>query len=126
MAHRRPPLFFQCGEHDVMQLAVVEKKLDALLGEAVVGYSVAYPIGVIGPMLAMLIWQRLWRIDYASEFSSRIACRSGLGPSERSCVTFSSITTPDRSAHVWRASRNPDIGRSKKDCIGVGRYPRCC
>jgi putative transport protein len=40
---------------------------DALLGEAVVGYSVAYPIGVIGPMLAMLIWQRLWRVDYGSE-----------------------------------------------------------
>jgi hypothetical protein len=69
---------------------------------------------------------RFARIDYASEFSSRIACRSGLGPRERSYVTFSSITTPDRSAHVWRASRNPDIGHSKKDCIGVGPCHRCC
>ena len=47
-------------------------------------------------------------------------------PRERSYATSSSITTPDRSAHAWRTSRNPDIGYSKKDRIGVGRCHRCC
>jgi putative transport protein len=32
--------------------------------EPVVGYSVAYPLGVIGPILAILMMQRIWRIDY--------------------------------------------------------------
>lgn len=37
------------------------------LSEAVVGYSATYPIGVIGPMLAMLLVRWLWRIDYGAE-----------------------------------------------------------
>jgi putative transport protein len=40
---------------------------DQLLSEPIVGYSAAYPIGVIGPMLMMLILRRLWRVDYAVE-----------------------------------------------------------
>jgi putative transport protein len=40
---------------------------EQLLSEPVVGYSAAYPIGVIGPMLVMLILRRLWRVDYARE-----------------------------------------------------------
>ena len=32
--------------------------------EPVVGYSVAYPMGVIGPMLVLLVVQRLWKINY--------------------------------------------------------------
>ena len=32
--------------------------------EPVVGYSVAYPMGVIGPILIILLMQRVWRIDY--------------------------------------------------------------
>jgi putative transport protein len=40
---------------------------DQLLSAPVVGYSAAYPIGVLGPMLVMLILRRLWRVDYARE-----------------------------------------------------------
>jgi putative transport protein len=40
---------------------------DQLLAEPVVGYSATYIVGVIGPMLAMLIARRIWRIDYARE-----------------------------------------------------------
>ena len=35
--------------------------------EPVVGYSVAYPLGVIGPILAILMMQRIWRIDYKQD-----------------------------------------------------------
>lgn len=38
--------------------------------EPVVGYSVAYPMGVIGPILAILLMQRLWRINYKQDARS--------------------------------------------------------
>jgi putative transport protein len=40
---------------------------EQLLSEPVVGYSAAYPLGVLGPMLAILLLRRLWRVDYARE-----------------------------------------------------------
>ena len=38
-----------------------------LATEPVVGYSVAYPLGVIGPILAILLMQRVWRVDYRQD-----------------------------------------------------------
>lgn len=40
---------------------------DALLAEPVVGYSVTYPMGVLGMILMIYVLQRLWRVDYAGE-----------------------------------------------------------
>ena len=40
---------------------------DQLLSEPVVGYSVAYPMGVIGMLLAINVMQRIWKINYATE-----------------------------------------------------------
>lgn len=34
---------------------------------AVVGYSLAYPIGVLGPILAIAFWQRRYRINYRKD-----------------------------------------------------------
>lgn len=33
----------------------------------VVGYSVAYPMGVLGPILAVFVMQRLWKVDYRKD-----------------------------------------------------------
>jgi putative transport protein len=44
-----------------------EHEREQLLAEPVVGYSVAYPVGVLGVILAIVIAQRRWRIDYARE-----------------------------------------------------------
>ncbi len=33
----------------------------------VVGYSIAYPVGVLGVILAVALTQRLWRVDYQAE-----------------------------------------------------------
>ncbi len=41
---------------------------DALSQQAVVGYSLAYPLGVLGVMLGLFLLQRLYKIDYAAEF----------------------------------------------------------
>lgn len=40
---------------------------ELLLAEPVVGYSVAYPMGVMGVVLAISLVQKLWKIDYGEE-----------------------------------------------------------
>lgn len=40
---------------------------EATLAQPVVGYSVAYPVGVVGALLAIFLAQRLWRVDYRAE-----------------------------------------------------------
>lgn len=41
----------------------------ALLTEPVVGYSIAYPVGVLGTIAAIAAAQRIWAIDYRREAS---------------------------------------------------------
>ncbi len=41
--------------------------VEALLAEPVVGYSVTYPMGVLGPIFAILVMSRIFRIDYRKE-----------------------------------------------------------
>ncbi len=43
---------------------------EQMLAEPVVGYSIAYPMGVVGMILAIGLAQYLWKIDYASESKS--------------------------------------------------------
>ena len=40
-------------------------QLDQLLAEPVVGYSVTYPMGVVGLLIAIGVMQRVWKVDYA-------------------------------------------------------------
>lgn len=40
---------------------------DTALAEAVVGFSVVYPVGVLGRMLVIAFTLRLWRVDFAAE-----------------------------------------------------------
>lgn len=40
---------------------------EALLAEPVVGYSIAYPVGVVGMILAIVVSQRVWKVDYRQE-----------------------------------------------------------
>jgi putative transport protein len=47
--------------------ALPKPALDQLLAEPVVGYSVAYPMGVIGTMLAIFLLQRIWKVNYEKE-----------------------------------------------------------
>ncbi|MDR9450021.1 MAG: aspartate:alanine exchanger family transporter [Acidimicrobiia bacterium] len=41
--------------------------LDQAINQPVVAYSVAYPMGVLGMILAIYTLQRMWKIDYAAE-----------------------------------------------------------
>jgi len=40
---------------------------EAVRAQPVVGYSIAYPVGVLGMIVALLIARRLWRVDFAAE-----------------------------------------------------------
>jgi putative transport protein len=52
---------------DVIRTTAPAATREQLLAEPVVAYSATYLIGVIGPMLAMFILPRLWKVDYARE-----------------------------------------------------------
>lgn len=46
---------------------VTDAELAGLLADPVVGYSLTYPIGVVGLIFAAVVLQRLWRVNYADE-----------------------------------------------------------
>ena len=47
-----------------------KETLDQLLAAPVVGYSLTYPMGVIGAVLAISLAQKIWKTDYAAEARS--------------------------------------------------------
>ncbi|XSG76973.1 aspartate:alanine exchanger family transporter [Herpetosiphon llansteffanensis] len=56
---------------EYLKSALPEQQLAAVVNDPVVGYSIAYPMGVVAMMLAIVLVQRLWRVDYAKELASR-------------------------------------------------------
>ena len=55
------------GVLDTMSGEAEGEALNQLLEETVVGYSLSYPMGVLGVMIAILIMKRLLRIDFKKE-----------------------------------------------------------
>ncbi|HRH45901.1 MAG TPA: aspartate:alanine exchanger family transporter [Pyrinomonadaceae bacterium] len=47
-----------------------DTEITNLLADPVVGFSLAYPMGVLGLIFAIIIVRRLWRVDYAEEAKS--------------------------------------------------------
>ena len=41
--------------------------VETVASEPVVGYSIAYPVGILGVIGAILLTQKLWNVDYAAE-----------------------------------------------------------
>ena len=58
------------GLLDAIQKSVPLEGQDAVSQQAVVGYSLAYPLGVLGVMLGLFVLQRVYKIDYGAEFRS--------------------------------------------------------
>jgi putative transport protein len=58
------------GALETIKHLAPEGDLNRLLAEPVVGFSIAYPFGVIGVVLAISIAQKLWKTDYAREAKS--------------------------------------------------------
>ncbi len=58
---------------------------ERLLAEPVVGYSLTYPFGVIGVILAIHMFSVTWRVDYAreaEEHAASLSAEDGRSPSE--------------------------------------------
>ncbi|WP_224961369.1 aspartate:alanine exchanger family transporter [Geomonas subterranea] len=82
--------------------------LEALLAEPVVGFSVAYPIGVIGLMLTINVCQKIWKVDYQAEFK---VLRK---PEDRNSLVHCTIKVqhvepPDTTVQRLNESNNCDI-----------------
>jgi putative transport protein len=56
------------GALESIRQTAAPELLEKMLAEPVVGFSVGYPIGVIGLMLTINVCQKLWKVDYAAEF----------------------------------------------------------
>ncbi len=52
---------------DYIKGSAPSSALDQMLAEPVVGYSIAYPMGVVAMILVIYLTQRIWKIDYARE-----------------------------------------------------------
>jgi putative transport protein len=93
-----------------------EHERERLLAEPVVGYSVTYPIGVLGVILAIVVAQRHWRIDYAVE-ARRV--RDGAGAPKRLENRTIRVTRPD-AAHLAIA----ELARERGWDVVFGRFRR--
>lgn len=58
------------GALETIKHLAPKETLSQLLSEPVVGYSIAYPMGVVGVVFAISLAQRIWKTDYAQEAKS--------------------------------------------------------
>ncbi len=52
---------------EAVKVMVPHNVLTQALAEPVIGYSIAYPMGVVGMLLAIAVMQRYFKVDYAQE-----------------------------------------------------------
>ncbi len=52
---------------DTIKHGAPREMVGRMLSDPVVGYSITYPMGVIGTILAVSLAQKLWKIDYGKE-----------------------------------------------------------
>ncbi len=104
------------SELEYLQAYGPEAEREQLLAEPVIGYSVAYPIGVLGVILAIAVAQRRWRIDYARE-AQRV--RDGEGAAKPLENRTIHVTCPD-AAHRTVA----DLAREEGWDVVFGRVRR--
>jgi putative transport protein len=55
------------GVLDYINNTLPAAQVDLGIAHTVVGFSIVYPLGVLGRMVAILLTQRWWRIDYQAE-----------------------------------------------------------
>jgi putative transport protein len=73
---------------------------DRLLTAPAVGYSIAYPMGVLGVILAIVVTQRLWRVDYDAEGDAL----AHLGASHRDLSNLTvEVTRPEHQGRLLAA-----------------------
>ena len=96
MGNNSPAL---AGLLDYVNTNLASTLAETAVSETVVGFSIIYPIGVLGRMLMITITQRLWRIDFAAE---AFALRKQYPTSQELGYRTIEITNPDTIAQPLR------------------------
>lgn len=58
------------GVLEYLKGSVSKAELEKMLAEPIVAYSITYPMGVVGMILAISLTQRIWKVDYTKEAQS--------------------------------------------------------
>jgi putative transport protein len=89
--------------------------VDQMLAEPVVAFSITYPMGVIGMILAIVLMQRLWRTDYQREAEtvSAIGATSQRLQNQTILVTREEATLAPLGELVKRQGWDVTFGRWK-------------
>lgn len=90
---------------------------DAMMAEPVVGYSIAYPMGVIAVILSILAVKRIWKVDYAAE-DRQLQSSGGSAPAlENRTIRVTRMDLSETPIHeqAHRAGWNVKFGRIKRD-----------
>jgi putative transport protein len=58
------------GALETIHRLAPKETVNQLLAEPVIGYSIAYPFGVIGTIFAIFLAQKIWKINYEKESKS--------------------------------------------------------
>ncbi|MBA3470994.1 MAG: transporter, partial [Herpetosiphonaceae bacterium] len=87
--------------------------LERTLAEPVIGFSIAYPMGVIGMIIVMTLLRRWWKVDFAKEAAQ---LRSPLAPTQKLHNRTIIVTRPEAIG----ATINEMLSRQSWDVI-LGR-----
>jgi len=82
---------------------------DVMLSESAIGFSITFPMGVIGTILAISLAQRLWKINYARE--AQAVQDPGAGGVTQQLIT-----------RTIRVTNPPENGQSIKELVRANRW----
>jgi len=86
------------GVLDQLKSHVAAGVSEVILTKPVVGYSLTYPMGVLGTILAIYFAQKLWRIDYSQE--KQVAAGAAPGPSAHGPIRNRTILVTQQRATI--------------------------
>lgn len=110
------------GLLDLIQLSQAPELQEAMSNAAVVGYSLSYPMGVLGVMLAISLMQRWFRIDYRKELQEQNLILAGDNIKRRTVRITRAEIAGQRVREVFqRFQKRLVFGRMQRE--GVDQLP---
>ena len=111
------------GALDTIKHHFAAPGLEQLLAEPVLGYSITYPVGIIGMVLAINLAQRMWRIDYVAEAKELKSFGTSTEPLKNFTILVTRVSSKNleelRREHEWLVM----FGRIKRDERTLVAFP---
>lgn len=85
------------------------------LSEPVIAYSLTYPMGVLGMILTIYVFQRAWKINYAEELRSTPEYNTGLDPLQSRTIYVRRAPEGNVAQMVSQNRWNVVFGRVRSD-----------